>query len=328
VNILVTGGAGYIGSHTAKALARKGYRPIVLDDLSTGHAHNVKWGPLVRASVSDATVVRKVLQQYKIEAVIHFAGSALIGESATRPLAYFQNNVGGTISLLEAMLDAGIKDIVFSSTCATYGVPTRLPINEDELKKPINPYGDSKLAVERVLEWMGLAGQLRWVALRYFNAAGADPEGELGEEHERETHLIPLAMGAALKQRGYVKIFGTDYPTPDGTAIRDYIHVIDLASAHVCALRYLDRGEESVSFNLGTGKGASVREVIAMVQSVGGQTVPTETAPRRPGDPPILVASPERARRLLHWEPSYSGLENIVESAWRWHSRTRDLITH
>ena len=328
MNVLVAGGAGYIGSHTAKALARSGYRPIVIDDLSTGHAHNVKWGPLVRASLSDTAVLRRVLKEYKVEAVIHFAASALVGESATQPLAYFQNNVGGTLSLLEAMLGAGIKDIVFSSTCATYGLPAQIPITEDQPRKPINPYGDSKLAVERVLAWMGIAGQLRWVALRYFNAAGADPEGELGEEHEHETHLIPLAMGAALKQRDYVEIYGTDYPTPDGTAIRDYIHVTDLASAHLCALQYLDKGGESLALNLGTGNGASVLEVVAMVQLISGEDVPTLTAPRRAGDPPILVASPERARRILKWEPSHSILKTIVESAWRWHSRThRDLIT-
>jgi len=319
MNVLVTGGAGYIGSHTAKALARGGHRPIVIDDLSTGHAHNVKWGPLIRANISDTMAVRRVLEEYKIEAVVHFAGSALVGESAARPLAYFQNNVGGTLSLLDAMMEVGVKNIVFSSTCATYGLPDQALITEDQRQKPINPYGDSKLAVERVIEWMGLARQIRWVALRYFNAAGADPDCELGEEHEHETHIIPLAIGAALKQRQHLQIFGTDYPTPDGTAIRDYIHVADLASAHVCALRYLHRGGESQAVNLGTGSGASVLEVIAMVQSVGGYPVPAVAAPRRIGDPPVLVASPERARRFLQWEPSCSTLETIVETAWRWH---------
>jgi UDP-arabinose 4-epimerase len=320
MNILVTGGAGYIGSHTAKALARSKYEPIVIDDLSTGHAHNVKWGPLVRANLSDAAVVRKVLKEYKIEAVLHFAGSALLAESVEKPLAYFQNNVGGTLSLLEAMLETGVKDIVFSSTCAAYGLPLRVPITEDQPQKPINPYGESKLVIERMLEWMGLARQLRWVALRYFNAAGADPEAELGEEHGHETHLIPLAMGAALKQRERLQIFGSDYPTPDGTAIRDYIHVTDLATAHICALRYLSSGGESRAFNVGTGRGASVLEVIAMVQLVSGRIVPSVAAPRRAGDPPVLVASPELARRLLQWEASHSSLETIVETAWRWHS--------
>jgi UDP-glucose-4-epimerase GalE len=320
MNILVTGGAGYIGSHTAKALVGSHYRPVVIDDLSTGHTHNVKWGPLVRASLSDTAAVRSVLREHKIEAVVHFAGSALLGESVSQPLAYFQNNVGGTMSLLQAMLDVGVKDIVFSSTCATYGMPIAVPITEDQPQRPINPYGESKLAIERMLEWMGLARHIRWVALRYFNAAGADPDGELGEEHEHETHLIPLAIGAVLKQRERLQIFGTDYPTPDGTAIRDYIHVTDLASAHISALQFLNKGGESRAFNLGTGTGASVLEVIAMVETVAGRKVPSVAAPRRAGDPPVLVASSEMARRMLQWEPSYSSLETIVETAWRWHS--------
>lgn len=319
MNVLVTGGAGYIGSHTAKALASRGFNPVVIDNLSTGHAHNVKWGPLVRADISDTSAVRNVLNEYSIEAVVHFAGSALVGESAAKPLRYFQNNLGATLSLLEAMTEAGVKRIVFSSTCATYGLPDRALITEDLPQKPINPYGDSKLSVERVLTWMGLAGQLRWLALRYFNAAGADPEGEIGEEHEHETHLIPLAIGAALGQREELQIFGTDYPTPDGTAIRDYIHVSDLASAHVSALQYLERGGESRALNLGTGKGASVLEVIRAVETIGGCPVPAAFAPRRAGDPPILVADPERAQRSLQWAPRYSTLESIVESAWRWH---------
>jgi UDP-glucose-4-epimerase GalE len=320
MNILVTGGAGYIGSHTAKALVGSHCRPVVIDDLSTGHTHNVKWGPLVRASLSDTAAVRSVLREHKIEAVVHFAGSALLGESVSQPLAYFQNNVGGTMSLLQAMLDVGVKDIVFSSTCATYGMPIAVPITEDQPQRPINPYGESKLAIERMLEWMGLARHIRWVALRYFNAAGADPDGELGEEHEHETHLIPLAIGAVLKQRERLQIFGTDYPTPDGTAIRDYIHVTDLASAHISALQFLNKGGESRAFNLGTGTGASVLEVIAMVETVAGRKVPSVAAPRRAGDPPVLVASSEMARRMLQWEPSYSSLETIVETAWRWHS--------
>jgi len=320
MNVLVTGGAGYIGSHTAKALARSHYLPVVIDDLSTGHANNVKWGPLIRANLSDTASIRNVLKEHKIQAVVHFTGSALLGESVARPLAYFQNNVGGTLSLLEAMLDVGVRDIVFSSTCATYGMPVAIPIIEDQPQKPINPYGESKLAIERVLQWMGLARQIRWVALRYFNAAGADPDGELGEEHENETHLIPLAIGAVLKQCEPLQIFGTDYGTPDGTAIRDYIHVTDLASAHISALQYLNKGGESRALNLGTGKGASVLEVIATVQTVSGRAVPSVAAPRRAGDPPVLVASSELARRLLHWEPSFSSLETIVETAWRWHS--------
>jgi len=217
-------------------------------------------------------------------------------------------------------MEEGVKQIVFSSTCATYGLPDHALITEDQPQKPINPYGDSKLAVERVVDWMGLAGQLRWLALRYFNAAGADPEGELGEEHEHETHLIPLAIGAATGQRERLQIFGTDYPTPDGTAVRDYVHVTDLASAHVSALQYLDNGGKSGAFNLGTGRGVSVLEVIRSVETIGGCSLPTASAPRRAGDPPILVAGPERAHRFLHWGPRYSMLETIVETAWRWHS--------
>ncbi len=319
-NILVTGGAGYIGSHTAKALVQSHYRPVVIDDLSTGHAHNVKWGPLVRANLSDTAAVRSVLKEHKVEAVVHFAGSALLAESVARPLTYFQNNVGGTLSLLEAMLHAGVRDIVFSSTCATYGMPLSVPITEDQPQKPINPYGESKLAIERILQWMGAARQIRWMALRYFNAAGADPQGELGEEHEQETHLIPLAVGAALKQRDPLRIFGTDYPTPDGTAIRDYIHVTDLASAHIRALQYINQDGESRALNLGTGNGSSVLEVVHTVQRVSGHKVPSIAAARRSGDPPILVASPELARRLLQWQPSHSSLESIIESAWSWHS--------
>ena len=323
-NVLVTGGAGYIGSHTAKALAANRCRPVVIDDLSTGHAHNVKWGPLVRAKLSDTSVVRSVLEDYAIQSVVHFAARALVAESAAQPLAYFQNNLGGTLSLLQAMLDTGVKNIVFSSTCATYGLPSRVPISEDESQKPINPYGESKLAVERLLRWMGNAGQIRWVALRYFNAAGADPEGELGEEHEHETHLIPQAIGAALGKRDRLQIYGSDYPTPDGTAIRDYIHVTDLASAHICALDYLQGGNESMAMNLGTGNGASVREVVAKIQALSGHIVPTMDAPRRAGDPPVLVARAELARKLLKWEPSHSSLETIIRTAWRWHSAGED----
>lgn len=323
MNVLVTGGAGYIGSHTAKALVCSGYSPVVIDDLSTGHMHNVRWGPLIQADISDTRTVRRVLEEYRIGAVVHFAGSALISESTVRPLQYFQNNLGGTLSLLQAMLDVGVREIVFSSTCATYGLPNQTPISEEQPQKPINPYGESKLAVEHLLEWMGRAGQLRWIALRYFNAAGADPDGELGEEHEQETHLIPLVIGATLHERPPVRIFGADYPTPDGTAIRDYIHVTDLASAHVCALRYLNRGGENRAFNLGTGKGVSVLEVIAAIEIVSGRRVPRTTAARRLGDPPALVSTPERAHQSLEWRPCYSALETIVETAWRWHSEVR-----
>jgi UDP-arabinose 4-epimerase len=320
MNVLVTGGAGYIGSHTAKALARAGYQPVVLDDLSTGHAHNVRWGPFVHAQLSDSATLRDVLRYYQIEAVVHFAAKALVAESVAYPLAYFQNNVGGTITLLESMLSVGVSRIVFSSSCATYGVPKQIPIPEDHSQIPVNPYGESKFFAEKMLEWMGKTAQLRWVALRYFNAAGADSEGELGEEHDPETHLIPSAMAAALGQRGCLEICGVDYPTPDGTAVRDYIHVTDLAAAHVCALRYLAADRESLALNLGTGQGTSVREAVAMVEKVSRRKIPTRYAARRPGDPPTLIAKSGLAARVLRWEPRWSSLETIVETAWRWHS--------
>ena len=321
MNVLVTGGAGYIGSHTAKVLARAGHHPVVLDNLSTGHASNVRWGPLVQADLADTSAIREVLRDQKIEAVIHFAASALVGESISRPLAYFQNNLGGTLSLLDAMMSAGVDRLVFSSSCATYGIPTQIPIPESHPQAPINPYGESKLAGEKVFKWMGQAGQLRWVALRYFNAAGADPEGELGEEHDPETHLIPLAIGAALGQRQHLELFGFDYPTADGTAVRDYIHVVDLAIGHLRALEYLSAGKESLAVNLGTGNGTSVRDVVSMVEKVSGRAVPRKECPRRAGDPPVLVASNELARRVFGWEPSLSNLQIVVETAWQWHSR-------
>jgi UDP-arabinose 4-epimerase len=301
-------------------LARAGYQPIVIDDLSTGHAHNVRWGPLVQAKLSDCATLRGILRDYKIQAVIHFAASALVAESVAYPLAYFENNVGETLSLLNTMLSAGINHMVFSSSCATYGLPKELPILEDHSQIPVNPYGESKLFVERILHWMGKTARLGWVALRYFNAAGADPEGQLGEEHSPETHLIPLAIAAALGKRKYLEICGVDYPTPDGTAIRDYVHVSDLAVAHVQALQHLASGGESVALNLGTGQGASVRDVVGMVERVSGQRVPKRDASRRPGDPPMLVATSELAKRILRWEPCCSNLETIVETAWRWHS--------
>ncbi|MER3484282.1 MAG: UDP-glucose 4-epimerase GalE, partial [Meiothermus sp.] len=284
MNVLVTGGAGYIGSHTAKALHRAGFTPIVLDNLSMGHAWAVKWGPLVQADLADRGALFSAMRAHRVEAVIHFAANAYVGESMQNPAQYFRNNVTGTLNLLEAMQEAGVRHMVFSSSCATYGIPQELPIPEEHPQQPINPYGESKLMGERLLRWFGECHGLGWVALRYFNAAGADPEGDLGEEHQPETHLIPLVIGAALGVRGPVRVFGTDYPTPDGTAIRDYIHVSDLAQAHVRALEYLVQGGASQAFNLGTGVGHSVLEVIQTVKRLGGRQVPFEEAPRRPGD--------------------------------------------
>ena len=318
-NILVTGGAGYIGSHTCKALAAAGYTPVSLDNLVYGHRWAVRWGPLVEADLADRAAIAQALREHAIEAVIHFAAYAYVGESMSDPGKYFRNNVANTLNLLDAMKDAGVGRIVFSSTCATYGVPEAVPIAEDHPQRPVNPYGESKLFVERALHWHGVAHDLRWMALRYFNAAGADPDGEIGEDHDPETHLIPLAIRAAQGGGPALAIFGGDYATPDGTAVRDYIHVTDLAAAHVRALDDLLAGGASAAFNLGTGQGASVREVIAAVAAVAGRPVPVREAPRRAGDPPVLVADPRRAMERLGWRPLHSRLPRIVETAWRWH---------
>jgi UDP-arabinose 4-epimerase len=317
--VLVTGGAGYIGSHTCKALAAAGYAPIALDNLVYGHRWAVRWGPLVEADLADREAVERVLREHEIGSVVHFAAFAYVGESMIDPGRYFRNNVAHTLNLLEAMRTTGVGRVVFSSTCATYGHPQTVPIGEDQPQRPVNPYGESKLFVERALHWLGLAHGLGWMALRYFNAAGADPDGEVGEDHDPETHLIPLAIETALGRRQRLQVMGTDYPTPDGTAVRDYIHVTDLADAHVRALRHLERGGVSGAVNLGTGTGHSVREVIAMVERVGGRPVAALDAPRRPGDPGTLVAAPGRARELLGWVPRHSDLETIVRTAWHWH---------
>jgi UDP-arabinose 4-epimerase len=325
VKVLVTGGAGYIGSHTAKALAQAGDEPVVLDDLRTGSRANAKWGPLVDAPLADTERLREVLRRERVEAVVHFAASAYVGESMRDPRAYFRNNVDGTLSLLDAMLAEDVRSIVFSSTCATYGIPDRVPITEDEKQLPVNPYGESKLFVEKVLRWYGEAYGLRWAALRYFNAAGADPDGEVGEEHDPETHLIPLTIRAALGRGPALEIYGTDYPTPDGTAVRDYIHVVDLAGAHLRALRLLAEGATIGGLNLGTGIGHSVREVVAAVERAAGRPVPVREGPRRPGDPPSLVADPARAMQQLGWHPRLASLDAIVSTAFRWHATGRGL---
>lgn len=319
--VLVTGGAGYIGSHTCKALSRAGYLPVVYDDFRQGHRWAVKWGPAVEADLADADALKTAIEHYSVDAVIHFAGYAYVGESMSQPGKYFQNNVANTLTLLEAMRVTGVHKIVFSSTCATYGLPLHVPLAEDHPQNPFSPYGESKLVVEKMLRWWSTAHALRWTALRYFNAAGADLEGEIGEDHEPETHLIPLAIQAALGSRDALQIYGSDYATHDGTAVRDYIHVADLASAHVSALRRLESGAESTAINLGTGAGHSVMDVIEMVERVSARKVPMRRAPRRPGDPAALVAGVGRALELLGWEPRYSSLQSIIETAWRWHVR-------
>jgi UDP-glucose-4-epimerase GalE len=323
MRILVTGGAGYIGSHTAMVLAAAGHEPVIFDDMSQGHEWAVEWGALERGSLSDPARLAQVFAARPIDAVVHFAASALVGESMTNPAKYFRNNTVATLNLLDAMRDAGVSTLVFSSTCATYGDPVRVPIDESHPQVPVNPYGESKLMIEKIMRWYGEAYGLRWMALRYFNAAGADPEGRIGEDHDPESHLIPLVIGAAQGTRPPVKIFGTDYPTADGTAIRDYIHVLDLADAHLRALDRLRSGTPSQAINLGTGHGHSVREVVDTVARVAGKPVPVVESPRRAGDPPELVAAPARAREVLGWTCRYAELETIVRHAWAWHEKHR-----
>jgi UDP-arabinose 4-epimerase len=320
-SVLVTGGAGYIGSHACKALAQAGYIPVTYDNLSRGHRHAVRWGPLVEGEIADRVAVAAALKAHHVSSVMHFAAFAYVGESGTDPALYYRNNVLGTLALLDAMREAGVDRIVFSSTCATYGLPEKMPIAETTPQRPVNPYGETKLAIERVLYWYGQAYGLRSVALRYFNASGCDRGGEIGEEHDPETHLIPLVLRAALGTAGPVSIFGTDYPTPDGTAIRDYIHVEDLASAHVRAIQYLAEGGASTALNLATGRGYSVREIIAAVARAAGREVPQREAPRRAGDPPALIADPSLARSVLGWQAECSDLDTIIRTALAWEMR-------
>ncbi len=343
--ILVTGGAGYIGSHTCKALAHEGYIPVTFDNLSAGHEWAVKWGPFVRGDIRNAADVSSVFSAYDIDAVVHFAAHAYVGESMRNPKKYFRNNVVGTLNLLDAMVEHGVKTLVFSSSCATYGVPQVLQksdgsaeitaISESTPQCPVNPYGESKLACERMIRWYGMAYGLRSVCLRYFNAAGADTDGELGEEHDPETHLIPLifrAVTPAPEERDDrrvepLHIFGTDYDTPDGTCIRDYIHVSDLANAHTLSLKYLENEGESDAFNLGTSSGHSVRDVVHAVETVTGRTVAMQDAPRRLGDPAVLVASSDKAKEILGWQPMSGDLTRIVKDAWSWFTAARQVIT-
>ena len=320
-NVLVAGGAGYIGSHTCKLLAKAGREPVVLDDLSTGHRWAAKFGPLYVGDIEDGELVQKIVREHQITDVIDFAAKAAVGESYQNPGKYFRENVGKTIHFIDALIAGGVKNIVFSSTCAVYGNPDTIPITETESKKPVNPYGETKLFVERMLHWYGIAHGLKWVAPRYFNAAGADPEGEIGEVHDPETHLIPAAIEAVLGRRPQLEVYGTDYPTPDGTAVRDYIHVFDLGRAHILALEYLHQGGESTSVNLGTGVGQSVMDVIRAVSSATGREVPHVLRPRRAGDPPQLVADPAMARRVLGWTAEFRDIRRIVETAWGWHQR-------
>jgi UDP-glucose-4-epimerase GalE len=316
--ILVVGGAGYIGCHAARALRRSGYEVIVYDNLSTGHQRLAQGFELVVGDISDEPKLRSSLQ--RVDAVMHFAAHAYVGESVENPRKYFQNNVEAGLRLLNATLDAGIRRFVFSSTCAVYGMPAQIPITEEIPREPVNPYGASKLFFENALEAYGRAYGLRSARLRYFNAAGADESGEIGELHDPETHLIPLALAAAAPGDAELRIFGSDYPTADGTCIRDYIHVNDLAEAHVRALRCLENGEDSIALNLGTGEGHSVLEIVQAAEAVTGRAVRRRVVSRRPGDPPVLVADATRAERVLHWKAARS-LRDIVATAWTWMQR-------
>jgi UDP-glucose-4-epimerase GalE len=320
--VLVVGGAGYIGSHAARTLRRRGHEVIIFDNLSTGHAFLAEGFELIRADMGDAAALSAVLR--RVDSAMHFAAHAYVGESVDNPRKYFRNNVEAGLVLLNACVDCGVRRIIFSSTCAVYGVPATVPIPEETPRQPVNPYGISKLFFEYALESYDRAYGLRFAALRYFNAAGADESGEIGEMHQPESHLIPSAFLAATGSRPAMDLFGTDYPTPDGTCVRDYIHVNDLADAHVSALERLARGADSMAVNLGTGRGYSVKEVLNKIEEVTGKKVPVRIAPRRPGDPPALVANPALAEKLLSWKAKRS-LDEIVKTAWKWMQKQDEL---
>ena len=321
--VLVTGGAGYVGSHVCKALDRAGFLPVAYDNLASGHRWAVKWGPLEEGDVRDSFRVETVLRRYRASAVLHFAALSLVGASAKQPFDYYDVNVNGALSLVNAMRQAGLRKLVFSSTCAVYGMPERMPIVEEAPTQPVNVYGRTKLAAENLFSDMARAGEIDVVMLRYFNASGADRDGEIGEAHEPESHLIPLAIQAAMGEGGPLSLFGTDYPTPDGTCLRDYIHVEDLADAHLKALQLLESQSGVHAFNLGTGIGVSVREVLAAVGKLAGRPVPVIESPRREGDPPQLYASPAKAERALGWRAAETNIESMVGSAINWHRKAR-----
>jgi UDP-glucose 4-epimerase len=328
MNILVAGGAGYIGSFMTRMLVERGYGVTVLDNLTTGHRASVGDGvAFVEGDLADRAALAGLLAEREIDAVMHFSAFSLVGESMGDPLKYYRNNTANTVKLLQAMASAGVRLFIFSSTAAVFGNPLELPITEAHPVSPINPYGWSKCMVEQVLRDTSAASELRYVSLRYFNAAGADAEGRMGEDHRNETHLIPLMLKAILGGSGalpHLTIFGDDYDTPDGTCVRDYIHVLDLAEAHVLALEHLAAGGESEIFNLGNGQGFSVKEVIDAAERVTGRKVPVVMGDRRPGDPPVLVAGSDKIRRMLGWDPAHADLEGIIDTAWKWHSTHPD----
>ncbi|MEK7812791.1 MAG: UDP-glucose 4-epimerase GalE [Candidatus Desantisbacteria bacterium] len=319
MSILVTGGAGYIGSHTVKELAKRGFETVVYDNLGKGHREAVVAGEFVHGDLGDVETLRETFNQYRIDSVVHFAANSEVGESVKNPAKYFQNNVANGLNLLNVMLENGVNKIVFSSTAAVYGEPCRLPILESDKTMPANPYGESKLIFENILKYYCVAYGLRYISLRYFNAAGADPDGVIGEDHYPETHLIPLTLQVASGQKDVLKIFGTDYPTPDGTCIRDYIHVVDLAQAHILALEALEDGCSSMICNLGNGKGYSVKEVIEIAREVTGCKIPAIETERRDGDPAVLVASSAKIIQELGWKPELADLKTIITTAWQWH---------
>ncbi len=321
--ILIVGGAGYIGSHVNKFLNKNGFKTVVFDNLVYGNRDFVKWGEFILGDLADKDQIRLCFKKYQIDAVMHFSAFAYVGESVVDPARYYLNNVSNTLNLLEVMRESNTRYFIFSSTCATYGIPREIPIIEDHPQKPVNPYGRSKLMIEQILEDYDKAYGIRHVNLRYFNAAGADPEGEIGERHDPETHLIPLAVYAALGINDDIKIFGTDYPTKDGTCIRDYIHVTDLSDAHVKALQYLMDKDTSNSFNLGNGVGHSVREIIIAVKRISKNNFRVTESGRREGDPPVLISNYKKAIEVLGWTPQYADIDTIVETAYRWHFKNR-----
>ena len=318
--ILVCGGAGYIGSHAVHALVEKGEQVVIVDNLQTGHRGALNpAAKFYEGDIRDAAVLDMIFTENKIEAVIHFAANSLVGESMEKPLLYFNNNVYGMQVLLEAMVRHGVDKIVFSSTAATYGEPKRVPIHEDDETCPTNTYGETKLTMEKMMKWVSRANGVRYVSLRYFNAAGALPDGSIGEDHKTETHLIPLILQVPTGRRDHITVFGDDYPTPDGTCLRDYIHVVDLADAHVLALEYLRKGGASDIFNLGNGQGFSVKEMIAAAEKATGRSIKVEIGARRAGDPAQLIASSEKARAVLGWKPQFTDVEQVIGTAWKWH---------
>ncbi|TMV50005.1 UDP-glucose 4-epimerase GalE [Paenibacillus mesophilus] len=324
--VLVTGGAGYIGSHTCKRLSLAGYLPVVYDDLRRGHADFVKWGPLVRGDILDTESLMFALKRYSPDAVIHFAAYAYVGESFHDPLSYYRNNVAGTLSLLQAMKSSAVQNIVFSSSCAVYGLASTDNIKEEHPHSPISLYGRTKSLAESMLQDFNYAYGLRSVSLRYFNAAGADPEGEIGEHHDPETHLIPLLLDVAAGRRSHIDIYGNDYPSEDGTCIRDYVHVADLADAHVRAMEKLLRGNSAASYNLGSGHGHSVMQLVRAVERVTRVKITVRITPRRPGDSHRLVCDPSRARAELQWRPEFSSLEDMLDHAWHWHRKRFNVL--